>query len=238
MRYRDLSFEFESLDGFYIAYEILVRRTYGIRFPGPAVVLDIGANFGLASLSFAQLPEVEQVYAWEPIPETYSHLRANLTRNPEIAHKITAFNLGLSSCARTEEWRYNPRFAGMTGSQPPLQTSPVGGLWRSSSAMSVGVDLERATDAIVRCSAAHPDAAVFCKIDCEGGEFEIIADLVDTGALRHLDACVVEVHAARGGDTPSLARSLSDAGFMIVGDTDTLVKPGHAVVLWAVRVAS
>ena len=61
------------------------------------VFLDIGANVGIVSLYVNRhAPQVGAVYAFEPLPPTYEHLKHNLllNGNPE---KIHTFNIGLSN---------------------------------------------------------------------------------------------------------------------------------------------
>ena len=63
---------------------------------GRKVAVDVGANLGLFSLSFAAAGYPE-IHSFEPIPETFKRLRANLAMNPKLAPKITANNCGLGS---------------------------------------------------------------------------------------------------------------------------------------------
>lgn len=56
-------------------------------------IFDIGANIGWYTLNFGQLPKVEKIYAFEPIPYTYNYLKKHLGMNK--SRHVRAFNFGL-----------------------------------------------------------------------------------------------------------------------------------------------
>lgn len=58
-------------------------------------VMDIGANIGWFSLSFARVPSVKRVFSFEPIPHTFRYLERHIALNDE-GKTISAFNMGLS----------------------------------------------------------------------------------------------------------------------------------------------
>jgi hypothetical protein len=66
------------------------------RFGGGAVMMDIGANIGLHSLHAARLPEVSQVFAFEPALAPFATLERNILRNG-LAGKIVASRLAVGS---------------------------------------------------------------------------------------------------------------------------------------------
>ncbi len=70
-------------------------------------IFDIGANIGWYSLNFSQLPKVEKIYAFEPIPYTYNYLKKHLQINK--SHHVSAFNFGFSDAAgeKTFYWTKN-----------------------------------------------------------------------------------------------------------------------------------
>lgn len=61
------------------------------------MIFDIGANIGWYSLNFAQLPNVEKIYAFEPIPYTYDYLKKHLQINN--IRNVSAFNFAFSDTA-------------------------------------------------------------------------------------------------------------------------------------------
>ncbi|GLZ39322.1 FkbM family methyltransferase [Actinokineospora sp. NBRC 105648] len=62
----------------YVHDEIFVERVYAAPLPAAPVVLDVGANIGLFSLYVARERPAARVYAFEPAPEAYAALVANV----------------------------------------------------------------------------------------------------------------------------------------------------------------
>jgi FkbM family methyltransferase len=56
--------------------------------PGEATVIDVGANFGIMTLQFAQSCPDGKVYAFEPTYYAIKRIRRNLVLNPKIAERI------------------------------------------------------------------------------------------------------------------------------------------------------
>jgi FkbM family methyltransferase len=57
--------------------------------PG-AVVIDVGANLGQMTLSYAKSPSTARVYAFEPTDYAFSKLQTNLELNPALRQKVVA----------------------------------------------------------------------------------------------------------------------------------------------------
>ncbi|MCH9050040.1 MAG: FkbM family methyltransferase [Proteobacteria bacterium] len=72
-------------------YEFTTARAIRRLVGSGSTVLDIGANIGAHTLSFAQLVGPGgRVYAFEPTEFAYAKLMRNLDLNPEIAGRVTA----------------------------------------------------------------------------------------------------------------------------------------------------
>lgn len=65
--------------------DILLDEEYGVEeIPAPDVILDVGANIGLAALYFrARFPDAE-IVAVEPDPQTFAKLERNVGGDPRI----------------------------------------------------------------------------------------------------------------------------------------------------------
>jgi len=63
---------------------------------GCSYFVDIGANFGLYTVTFASHPEVLKVWAFEPDPRNYAQLLANLFLN-DLYNKVIPCEMALSS---------------------------------------------------------------------------------------------------------------------------------------------
>jgi len=64
--------------------------------PKDATIIDVGANFGLMSLPFAQLAPEGRVYAFEPTHYAIAKLKHNLSLNPKLANRIEVINAFVS----------------------------------------------------------------------------------------------------------------------------------------------
>lgn len=63
-----------------------------------SVILDIGANIGNHSLYFARFCRPQKIYAFEPVPETYAILTANIEGN-QYGDIITVYPFGVGDTA-------------------------------------------------------------------------------------------------------------------------------------------
>jgi FkbM family methyltransferase len=99
-----------------LAYrEIFHDQTYlrhGIEVHDGACVFDVGANIGTFTLFASTRAQRLKVYAFEPIPPSFSVLAANL----EI-YGIDAelFNVGLSARRETADFTFYPEMSGLSG---------------------------------------------------------------------------------------------------------------------------
>ncbi|OGQ79015.1 MAG: hypothetical protein A2289_22400 [Deltaproteobacteria bacterium RIFOXYA12_FULL_58_15] len=87
--YKGLKLTFRQKDEIEIFSEIYQSHLYAMPFSAHSIVLDIGANIGLASLYFACHPSVAHVESFEPFALTFAILQETLQSNPELARKIT-----------------------------------------------------------------------------------------------------------------------------------------------------
>ena len=69
-----------------------------INFPTKPTILDIGANIGMFSLSYASLFKGAIIHSFEPVNFIYSILSRNLEINPNLSSNIQTHNFGLSNC--------------------------------------------------------------------------------------------------------------------------------------------
>lgn len=99
----------------FVYNEIFVNETYlkhGIKIETNATVLDIGANIGLFSLYIKQKYPNSKIYAFEPIPEVFQILTANLVEHEE---HIKTYNYALSNKNEMATFHYYPGFSVISG---------------------------------------------------------------------------------------------------------------------------
>ena len=74
-----------------------VTKSKLMAIPKDAVIFDVGANFGLMSLPFAQVAPEGKVYAFEPTHYAIAKLERNLSLNPQLAKHIEVINAFVSA---------------------------------------------------------------------------------------------------------------------------------------------
>ncbi len=158
-------------------------------------VIDIGANIGIFSLWAAKLGA--SVTAYEPAPATFEHLKINI-RKRESIEGVWAAVVGSASDPPTvplylhdERSTRNTLIGREIGTGGPLERRI------DVPAVTIGEALEQECDLL--------------KIDCEGGEFDILAHAEDAD-LQRAKRMVLEFHRSVGTPETLLDR-LRDAGF-------------------------
>lgn len=168
----------------YGAHEIFNDNEYHFSAQDKAVVIDIGMNYGFASLYFALRDDVEAVYAFEPAKPVYEKALFSFSLN-ECADKITAYNCGLGSGDKTIMLNFNPTGTGATSTIAAHQ---------SAGKTKLPAQIKDAAAEIRGIIAKHPGKRVVIKCDCEGGEREIFARLDTENVLPHIDCVMMEYH--------------------------------------------
>lgn len=140
------------------------------------VLFDIGANVGVVSLLMLQEnPHIGKIYAFEPLPQTFTRLKRNLELNgsPE---KIATFNLGLSDERGSFDF-YLPGEDEAASLRPItdvyyLQESVDGAYSGRQKMGKVSCEVET-LDAFVE--AHHIEKIDIIKIDVEGNEKAVLS---------------------------------------------------------------
>lgn len=163
--------------------------------------IDIGANQGLYSLIAVQNPRCHQVIAFEPVPATYARLKANVALN-EGASRIALHQLAIASTVG--EVTINVA-ADHTG------TASLVGRQDGPQATESAVTIKTINAPMLGPLLAGP-VPLFVKIDVEGLEAEVIAELVKTVSIGRVTAIFYEVDDrwASAGEIETLLRG---AGF-------------------------
>jgi FkbM family methyltransferase len=181
----------------------LVKIIYGCEyrhrsFPEPGVIIDVGANIGMAAVWFRQFNPGRQIFCFEPLPENTHLLRMNC---PE-AEIISA-----AAGATPGEVRLNVDDSGMMASSIPSR-------WESRVRSFTVTPL----DAFAR--ERQIGSVSVLKIDAEGMELDVLAGAAEL--LLRTCRVILETHG-RERHAAVLDR-LRRAGFVIDSDdfaTDT-----------------
>ena len=165
--------------------QIIRRDCYGLRgiHPSPSIVLDIGGNMGMFSLAARIIYPRARIVCLEPHPETFERLQWNL------------------------------RFFGVETHQVALSDTPTVGFHRGgdSGSNSTTADGEvRGMGLIDICRRFNvdPDNA-FLKVDCEGGERQIIESMADSQYLLRFCGAGFEMHYSDGRGAQKWANAVT-----------------------------
>lgn len=186
---------------FLILKEVFVDGTYNFNLNTSVNVIDIGMNVGVSSLFFAGKANVDSVFSFEPVDETFNDALANIKLNPNLANKIKPFNQGLYSCDTRMKFKFNPANKGSFGF--------VGNeKFKEGTFTEKEVELRDIKD-ILQNTLDDKDYVV--KMDCEGAEYDLIPEILKTEKLPIL--LMIEWHLSRGEE---IVEQLSQKGYTVI----------------------
>jgi FkbM family methyltransferase len=187
--YRDLAF---------LVQEIFLQGTYDVGpLPAEPVIVDCGANIGIATLFFAHHYPGCRVTAFEPDPKAF----AMLAYNTSGLDDVTVHNVALGREKGTIRFYVEPDMPGS------LRMSGI--KERKGNGQTITVDC-------VPLSSFLPVDVDLLKIDVEGMEWEILDDLEASGAIAGVQRLAIEYHhhlPAERDDLASFLERLESAGF-------------------------
>ena len=163
----------DNASGLQVLQNIFVDREYADYFPfyQDAVILDIGAHYGYFSL-FAEVNSGAnaRVFSFEPDPKNFAILNKNVSS--QDSKKIKAFPFAIGGKNRKAALHL-----GHSTNSSLIEDYQL--LSKEHSSTSVDV---RALDEVL--IELNIDKIDFLKIDCEGAEYEIIAQSSDASLMK------------------------------------------------------
>ncbi len=198
---RDLILPGQSKMGFQVAHfdrqtlhylyrEIFARQHYYFHAQNETpVILDCGANVGMASLYFKWLYPKARVRAFEPDPATFQLLKQNITRNK--------LDVETHNCAVWDENAEVDFFVDTRNPGALLMSTDASRL----NSQSIRVPARRLSDFV-------QGTVDFVKLDVEGAEHRVLSDLVQGGKIRAIRQMVIEYHHRIGRQKSCLAEFL------------------------------
>lgn len=226
--------------------EIVGDRTYlrhGITVNPGDVVIDAGANVGVAAAFFLAECEASVVYSFEPVPEIYRML----VRNLETFPGARTFMTGLSDAGGTAEFTYYKGAAAMSGryAEPERDHDAV-----KSVLTGMGISEDEAEHQLegsfrpqqVNCElrtlssvidAEGIDRIDLLKIDVERAELDVLRG-IEPGHWPRIRQVVSEVHD-EGGRLADFRELLEGQGFEITVDQEASMKDTSVFVAYASR---
>lgn len=88
-------------------YERNETAVMDILCDGAGAIFDIGANIGWFSVRFAKRTPQAAIYAFEPLPHTFSFLQRNVAVN-NVGDRVTTFNYGMSDQSGAVDFFISP----------------------------------------------------------------------------------------------------------------------------------
>jgi FkbM family methyltransferase len=183
------------------AFEVFVRGEYlfDASHPSP-VILDCGANIGLATLFFKRLYPAARIHSFEADPTTSEVLRCNVEQNH--LREVTVSNLLLSDHAGDEKFY--------------VVSGAPGSLSMSASQSRVASRRNEITVQAGRLSDYVDGPVDLLKLDVEGSEFAVMRDLVASGKIGQISKMFIEYHHKIENEPSRLSSFLAlleEAGF-------------------------
>lgn len=178
------------------------------QLPPGAVVIDIGAHIGVFSVAAALRNKNIVVHACEPAPQNIALLSENARLN-RIGDRVRVHGCAITGAPRDEiTLHVIERETGLhTTTEAYLDM--IRNLYSLSGPMTETTVPARTLSALM-----ESENIAWCdlvKIDCEGGESDIILN-TPAETLRRIGALTVEYHAS--SDPQRLLAKLADAGFV------------------------
>jgi FkbM family methyltransferase len=161
----------------FLFQEIFVAHGYYFESTNPApVILDAGANIGVATLFFKTLYPEARIVCFEPDPDNFVLLTRNVERN-----RLTGVELHQAAVSDTAE----PVVFYTSPGDSPLRHSTVEA--RVASPQQIVVPA-------VRLSTFVREDVDLLKLDVEGSERQVLPELIASGAIARFARLHLEYH--------------------------------------------
>lgn len=158
----------------------------------PFVVIDAGANRGYSALYFANNPLCLKVYSYEPDALTFQYILKNRKLNPRFGNKIVPNNYGLSDKTGTLVFYHHEQTDGINSSDVSFLERYD--KKRRAQMTKTEIEVRKASDEVSSVISQHSNEQIFLKIDIEGAEYDVLADLKKSGQLEKLAVIFGECH--------------------------------------------
>lgn len=226
----------------FVYHEIFEDRIYfrhGITLKENDTVFDIGANIGLFSLFVAENFPTAKIHAFEPSPQIFKILEANLAR---FGGRAVAHNCGIAGQAGQATFTYYPHYSIMSGfhAHPTqdMQTLRSAIKTQLQSASPDAKIEDRHVDWIVQAALQEREQFTcelrtvsdildetststlgLLKIDAEGSELDILSGIRPEHWPR-IRQIAMEIHDQDGTSCPRIMQLLEGQGFRCVVEQD------------------
>jgi FkbM family methyltransferase len=158
------------------------------------LIIDAGANIGMAVLYFKKQFPQARILAFEPNPVAFELLARNVAANN--LRDVELHQVALAPSAGELPLYFGAEGASLTASLQP----------HAGGEHTITVPTRRLADYLDPTTPAD-----LLKLDVEGAEAAILADLSQAGLLRGIRRCIVEYHYPIGtAESPQLTKCLQE----------------------------
>jgi FkbM family methyltransferase len=188
--YKVLGLDYSSLDFLY--KELFCSGDYFFKTPSKSpVIIDCGANIGMATLYFKKLFPTAKIIAFEANPHVYQILKKNMENN-------NLFDVEINNVALYDEEKEVSFFtADQSGNLRGSIRQERGGKNK------ITVQAKKLSNYIRQINRID-----LIKIDVEGAEVNIINDLFNSSLLHKADQYIIEYHHNMDRDKSCLSEFL------------------------------
>jgi FkbM family methyltransferase len=150
-----------------------------------STVFEVGAADGRDCLRYAELFPTAQVFAFEPVPESFTKVFEKSIRCP----RIHAFNLALSDKPGDSKF-YISNWIDSSSLLMPKQTGSTFDVYQAAKT-SITVTVDTIDQVCIREKVGHID---LLKMDAQGAELKILSGASQMLARESIDLIFTEVH--------------------------------------------
>jgi FkbM family methyltransferase len=182
---------------FWILIEVFGRGLYDVDdkyLDKPFIVFDLGMNRAYASLFFAQHPNCQKIFGYEPDPEVFKFAKYNIELNRHLKSKIEPFNHGWGKDEALLNFYKVSGSDGIGCLDPSQNREHV----KENACNKILVPIKKASDDF--CSILNnskifeEEVRIILKIDVEGAEYDIFKDLCEAGMISKIDLIIGDCH--------------------------------------------
>ena len=216
LKFADTSIIVGSQDEFYNVCDVFIDKVYSyfINNARRDIVIDVGMNIGNSSIYFALQTKVDKVYGYESLKKTFMRAERNLRQYIDMG-KVSIFQYGISNENAMRCIGFN---VDMTCGQSSLKgvrqyaydKYREWGLAEENNEQSERIEVRKASEVFKPIFNEYPHHNIILKLNCEGEEYGILEELLQSGILGRFKFIMLEWHY-KGKEM--LLECLENAGF-------------------------
>lgn len=174
--------------------EIFIKQEYITRVTGAKLIIDAGANIGMATVYFAYYYPDAKITSIEPDTDAFTILKRNMEMN-HLCERVHLVNVALGENNNEHVKLYHNGLPGRT----------------TMSILPERAKLNEHTEVLMQTLSSYVASKVdILKMDIEGAEHEVLNEMEKSNRLKHIQVIVMEYHHII--NSSMAARSLS--GFL------------------------